>query len=272
MFSLSSLSPLHAPCISFVPFPFPCVLSLSSSSCLSPIQSSELLVELTQWMGFFRTLNQDFSRILGTGNLGFWSMVCFNESFKTVLGTWMAWAKKMDIEQCERNDEIGMGLNKIQKMFEKVARKVCVIMVRLTVWDCFQEKSEQIGKMLYDSKVFDIPMLVDFCLIYGEENEAIVRNVMTRIFEIAPIYYEDLEKFVSIAADTLRTQISKDLNAQCIFFYLLFFYEVDIDSLEDAIESLTAVYRVFPDRRFLNFLISKHILQFFCLAFIFLFI
>ena len=52
------------------------------------------------------------------------------------------------------------------------------------------------GEIIYENFIFDIPMLMDFCALYGSSNETIVKKMVSNIFTQQPKYNNDLSSVV----------------------------------------------------------------------------
>ncbi|KAG8596652.1 hypothetical protein GDO81_001999 [Engystomops pustulosus] len=52
------------------------------------------------------------------------------------------------------------------------------------------------GEILYNNFLFDIPKLLDICVLFGKGNSALLRKMIGNIFQQQPSYYQDLDDSV----------------------------------------------------------------------------
>ena len=53
---------------------------------------------------------------------------------------------------------------------------------------------EVLGQMLYDNFIFDIPKMMDLCVLFGPTNSTLIGKMFTNIFSHQPKYRFDLEE------------------------------------------------------------------------------
>ena len=51
---------------------------------------------------------------------------------------------------------------------------------------------EAYSSIIYDHYLFDVPKLMDLCVLYGGANQAALRTMLTSIFQRQPKYTQDL--------------------------------------------------------------------------------
>lgn len=68
--------------------------------------------------------------------------------------------------------------------------------------------------IIYDHYLFDVPKLMDLCVLYGRANQAALGTMLTSIFERQPKYIEDLAN----AAKGL-VQVSKLSHTHAVYMY-----------------------------------------------------
>ena len=47
------------------------------------------------------------------------------------------------------------------------------------------------GSIVYDYYLFDLPKILDLCVLYGEGNRPLLSKMITNLFETQPKYEED---------------------------------------------------------------------------------
>ena len=73
---------------------------------------------------------------------------------------------------------------------------------------------EAYSSIIYDHYLFDVPKLMDLCVLYGRANQAALGTMLTSIFERQPKYIEDLAN----AAKGL-VQVSKLSHTHTVYMY-----------------------------------------------------
>lgn len=68
------------------------------------------------------------------------------------------------------------------------------------------------GEMIYENFIFDIPKIMDICVLFGRGNEAIVGKMVANIFAQQKRYYDDLKIIVSTTVQVFDT-----ISANCGF-------------------------------------------------------
>ena len=52
------------------------------------------------------------------------------------------------------------------------------------------------GDILYENFIYDIPKIMDVCVLFGGNNGALVSKMITNIFTQQPKYNEDLQTII----------------------------------------------------------------------------
>ncbi|RZF34011.1 hypothetical protein LSTR_LSTR012356 [Laodelphax striatellus] len=123
----------------------------------------------------------------------------------------------------------------VMRVYEQVLRLAYLVVCRLT---CQIEsesewiKRETLAHLWYDKYIITLPMLFDVCLLYGDANTKQLTKLVKTVFEIQPLYKDDLKNAVcfigerlSVVQDKLNTRkvaeqhhptrlFERDLNAK----------------------------------------------------------
>ena len=76
------------------------------------------------------------------------------------------------------------------------------------------------SKLTYDNYLFDIPRLMDICLLYGSlDNRPLLKKMLENIFSSQPKFFEDLSQ----AAKTVS-----QVSIYCFFMFCFRFCRCDI--------------------------------------------
>lgn len=88
---------------------------------------------------------------------------------------------------------------KMLEALENLHRSVLVVFARL----CTNKQSRAeymnppfLGNLLYDNYIFTIPIIFDLCQLYGRENTKVVEKIIHDVFNLQPMYNDDLKKSV----------------------------------------------------------------------------
>lgn len=71
---------------------------------------------------------------------------------------------------------------------------------------------ETFGTIIYEHFLFDIPKLLDLCVLYGRNNRPLLTKMVGNIFEKQPKYEEDWEMMVGMAMESLSNVAVKVLR------------------------------------------------------------
>ena len=70
----------------------------------------------------------------------------------------------------------------------------CCLMA-IYLQDCFITPSV-FGDIIYENFIFDVPKLMDLCVLYGASNGPLLTKMIENIFKNQPRYNEDLQAVV----------------------------------------------------------------------------
>lgn len=83
-------------------------------------------------------------------------------------------------------------------------------------------RQKAFGNIIYDNFVFDVPKLMDLCILYGFQNKAILTKMIKNIFSAQPRYTEDLTEtcnFVLHVSKQIVIYISVSLSMCFIYLF-----------------------------------------------------
>lgn len=71
---------------------------------------------------------------------------------------------------------------------------------------------ELFSKIIYEHYLFDIPKLLDLCVLYGHSNQPLLSKMVANIFKRQPQYEDDWEVMVRLMIETLTKMTVKILK------------------------------------------------------------
>jgi len=88
---------------------------------------------------------------------------------------------------------------KMLEALENLHRNVLIVFARL----CTNKQSPTeymnrpfLGNLLYDNYIFTIPIIFDLCQLYSRENAKVLEKIVHSVFNLQPMYNDDLQKSV----------------------------------------------------------------------------
>ncbi|XP_053324531.1 activating signal cointegrator 1 complex subunit 2 [Spea bombifrons] len=152
---------------------------------VSPPSSSGLLEEFLERAEFIK---QDLQWLLALPHDLFWCQVIFDESLQKCLDSYLSNAPR----KYDSNPPLPPTVQQVQNELHR-----CVFLTFLRMSTHKESKEHHItpsvfGEILYNNYLFDIPKLMDICVLFGKGNSALLQKMIGNIFQHQPSYYEDL--------------------------------------------------------------------------------
>ncbi|KAG8455640.1 hypothetical protein GDO86_001726 [Hymenochirus boettgeri] len=148
-----------------------------------------LLEEFLERAGF---ITQDLRWLLGQPHDLFWCQVIFDESLQKCLDSFLSSAPR-------KYDSHSPLHSSMQKVQDELHHVVFLTLLRMSTHkeskDCHITPSV-FGEILYNNYLFDIPKLLDICVLFGKGNISILQKMIGNIFQQQPNYYQDLDDSV----------------------------------------------------------------------------
>eukprot|EP00064_Thunnus_orientalis_P021882 superscaffoldBa00006938_g22052 len=70
------------------------------------------------------------------------------------------------------------------------------------------------GEIIYDNFLFDIPKILDLCMLFGKGNSQLLHKMIENIFTQQPSYYSDLDETVPTVLEVFDTILDR-CGLQC---------------------------------------------------------
>ncbi|XP_055939628.1 activating signal cointegrator 1 complex subunit 2-like isoform X1 [Argiope bruennichi] len=168
--------------------------------------------EEEEWLEMAWFLEEDLHWVLKLPYHRFWSQVIYDESLHKCLESYLSQAPRYyDLDSLHLKEEILQALKKIHKL-------VFLIYLRMSTYKeskMHHIRPETFGQAIYENYIFDVPKIMDLCVLYGLQNLQIVSKMIQNIFATQPAYFEDLDNTSKIALEafnTIEETLSKNLQ------------------------------------------------------------
>uniref|UniRef100_UPI00398F2E0B activating signal cointegrator 1 complex subunit 2 n=1 Tax=Pristiophorus japonicus TaxID=55135 RepID=UPI00398F2E0B len=122
----------------------------------------------------------------------FWCQVIFDETLQKCLDSFLRYTPRQYDELENRNPVVA----EVQKHLH---RNVFMIFLRMSTHKESKEhfiSPDAFGEIIYDGFLFDIPKILDLCVIFGKGNAALLKKMIANIFNQQPNYFNDLNETV----------------------------------------------------------------------------
>ncbi|GFS85656.1 activating signal cointegrator 1 complex subunit 2 [Nephila pilipes] len=168
--------------------------------------------EEEEWLELAWFLEEDLHWVLKLPYHRFWSQIVYDESLHKCLESYLSQAPRYyDLDSLNLRSEILNALKRIHKL-------IFLIYLRMSTYK--ESKIHHItpgafGSIIYENFIFDVPKMMDLCVLYGLQNLQIVSKMIQNTFVTQPAYFEDLNSTAQIvleAFDTIEKQLSKNLQ------------------------------------------------------------
>ncbi|RDD41743.1 Activating signal cointegrator 1 complex subunit 2 [Trichoplax sp. H2] len=143
----------------------------------------------SEWIETMELLEQDLQQLLHLSHPQFWTQVLHDSSIRRFLDSYLSRAPRC-LEEWKRLP------SQILDIHRRVHRLVFIVLLRLSTHKESKNhyfSPHEFGQIIYDCYVFDIPKIMDICLLYQSANEALIKKMVDNIFTSQPKYINDLK-------------------------------------------------------------------------------
>ncbi|XP_058546759.1 activating signal cointegrator 1 complex subunit 2 isoform X2 [Neofelis nebulosa] len=194
----------------------------------------------------------DLDWLLALPHDKFWCQVIFDETLQKCLDSYLRYVPR-------KFDEWVAPAPEVVDMQKRLHRSVFLTFLRMSTHkeskDHFISPSA-FGEILYNNFLFDIPKILDLCVLFGKGNSPLLQKMIGNIFIQQPSYYNDLDEtmptilqelkdIVLYLCDTCTTLWAfldifplacQTFQKHDFCYRLASFYEIAIPELESAIK------------------------------------
>ncbi|KAM9328966.1 activating signal cointegrator 1 complex subunit 2 [Gastrophryne carolinensis] len=135
---------------------------------------------------------KDLQWLLSLPHDRFWCQVIYDESLQKCLDSFLGNAPR----KFDRPTPLSPNVQQAQ---EKLHQHVFMTFLRMSTQK--ESKNHYItpsvfGEIIYNNYLFDIPKLLDICVLFGKGNTALLQKMVGNIFQQQSCYYQDLDDSV----------------------------------------------------------------------------
>ncbi|KAM5311448.1 activating signal cointegrator 1 complex subunit 2 isoform 2-T3 [Glossophaga mutica] len=131
----------------------------------------------------------DLDWLLALPHDKFWCQVIFDETLQKCLDSYLHYVPR-------KFDEWVAPAPEVVDMQKRLHRSVFLTFLRMSTHkeskDHFISPSA-FGEILYNNFLFDIPKILDLCVLFGKGNSPLLKKMIGNIFTQQPSYYNDLD-------------------------------------------------------------------------------
>ncbi|XP_043967134.1 activating signal cointegrator 1 complex subunit 2 [Gambusia affinis] len=167
--------------------------------------------EVEEFLEHARFIAEDLEWLLTLPHDKFWCQVVFDESLLQCLNSYLQLAPR-GLDLCTL--PLSPAVADVQRTVHKA---VFLTFLRMAT---HKESKEHFitpavfGEIIYNNFVFDIPKILDLCVLFGKGNSQLLHKMIENIFTQQPAYYSDLEETVPTVLQVFDTILEK-CGLQC---------------------------------------------------------
>lgn len=174
------------------------------------INSAKIKARIEEWLERMEFLEEDLHWLLHLPAHRFWSQVIYDESLQKCLESYLCYAPRYhDISDSLVTEEMTVALQRIHRL-------IFMVFLRLSTYK--ESKSahftpQAFADIIYENYLFDIPKIMDLCILYGRGNRNLLQKMIKNIFEIQPKYLDDLVSAIPTVLevfDTIENKLGLD--------------------------------------------------------------
>jgi len=196
---------------------------------LSFLPQDEDTTDQRALLDFLRLTVQEFETLLKMPFNVFWCHILYTE-FPRVLETYLRFGPQPK-EDAEKN----LYSNDIDALSRQLCRSAFFLCIRSSKRG--ESSKESISTNAFPSyiqKTWNVPMLIDFCVLYGETNADKVSDLVSQVLISCPELNQDLKHITSDMREALSSSLSQIATQPEVWEYLL-----------DCLECIKSLYLYF---------------------------
>uniref|UniRef100_A0A672F3C3 CUE domain-containing protein n=1 Tax=Salarias fasciatus TaxID=181472 RepID=A0A672F3C3_SALFA len=167
--------------------------------------------EVEEFLEHAKFITEDLEWLLALPHDKFWCQVVFDESLQRCLDSYLHHAPRgLDLAAVPSSPAVA-------DMQRSVHRAVFLTFLRMAT---HKESKENFftpavfGEIIYENFLFDIPKILDLCVLFGKGNGQLLHKMIENIFTQQPSYYSDLDETVPTVLHVFDTILEK-CGLQC---------------------------------------------------------
>ncbi|XP_035514403.1 activating signal cointegrator 1 complex subunit 2 [Morone saxatilis] len=162
--------------------------------------------EVEEFLERAKFITEDLEWLLALPHDKFWCQVVFDESLQRCLDSYLHLAPRgLDLSTLPSSPAVA-------DTQRSVHRAVFLTFLRMATHK--ESKDNFItpavfGEIIYDNFLFDIPKILDLCVLFGKGNSQLLHKMIENIFTQQPSYYSDLDETVPTVLQVFDTILDK---------------------------------------------------------------
>ncbi|MEQ2171821.1 hypothetical protein GOODEAATRI_014574, partial [Goodea atripinnis] len=148
--------------------------------------------EVEEFLEHARFIAEDLEWLLALPHDKFWCQVVFDESLQRCLDSYLHHAPRgLDVATLPLSPAVA-DVQRAEHFFTPAV----------------------FGEIIYDNFLFDIPKILDLCVLFGKGNTQLLHKMIENIFTQQPAYYNDLDETLPTVLQVFHTILDK-CGLQC---------------------------------------------------------
>ncbi|KAF6738981.1 Activating signal cointegrator 1 complex subunit 2 [Oryzias melastigma] len=171
-----------------------------------PPESGSSAAEVEEFLEHARFMVEDLEWLLSLPHDRFWCQVVFDESLQRSLDSYLHHApRSIDLSG-------GPASTAVAEVQRSLHKDVFLTFVRMAT---HKESKENFftpavfGEIIYDNFLFDIPKILDLCVLFGKGNGPLLQKMIRNVFTQQPSYYSDLDATIPTVLQVFDTILGK---------------------------------------------------------------
>ncbi|XP_056131529.1 activating signal cointegrator 1 complex subunit 2 [Lampris incognitus] len=167
--------------------------------------------QVEEFLEHSRFITEDLEWLLALPHDKFWCQVVFDESLQNCLDSYLRHAPRGLDPTALPSSQAVMDMQRC------IHRAVFMTFLRMAT---HKESKENFltpavfGEIIYENFLFDIPKILDLCVLFGKGNSQLLHKMLENIFTQQPCYYSDLDAAVPSVLQVFDTILDK-CGLQC---------------------------------------------------------
>lgn len=171
-----------------------------------PPPAEDAAAELEEFLEQARFITEDLEWLLSLPHDRFWCQVVFDESLHRCLDSYLQLAPRgSDVSNLPSSP----ALAEVQCSLH---RAVFMTFLRMATYKESKEhflSAAVFKEIIYDNYLFDIPKIMDLCVLFGKGNSNLLTKMIENIFTQQPSYYSDLEEAIPTVLQVFDSILEK---------------------------------------------------------------
>uniref|UniRef100_A0A667X3V0 Activating signal cointegrator 1 complex subunit 2 n=1 Tax=Myripristis murdjan TaxID=586833 RepID=A0A667X3V0_9TELE len=176
-----------------------------------PLPNDSSPPQVEEFLEHAKFMAEDLEWLLALPHDKFWCQVVFDESLQKCLDSYLCHAPRgLDPASLPSSPAVA-------DMQRTLHRAVFMTFLRMAT---HKESKENFltpavfGEIIYENFLFDIPKILDLCVLFGKGNSQLLHKMIDNIFTQQPSYYSDLDETVTSVLQVFDTILER-CGLQC---------------------------------------------------------